>query len=613
MLQNLQLDTNATWKQRFRAPSICTEVAVVNPQRGLAISTQSGVSQLYAWDVVTNALRQLTTHPTGVASGAISPDGRWVSYLDDDKGNEIGHFVRVPFEGGRPEDITPDLPLYAAFGLAESRAGHLICGTFADQDGFHMYAIDRNAQGKLAVPRRLYSSTSYTGVPRLSYNGEIAVFNSTERTGKAQWTLLAVDSSSGELIAELWDGGESSHGAHSFSPLVGDMRMLATSNRSGVKRPLLWNPHTGERTYLDLDHLIGDVEPLDWSADGRRLLLCRFSEAVHHLYIYDLATNAVTPLEHPGGSYWGGMFRDDNEIWTHRTDATHPVELIALDAGSGHLKRTIVPAASLPPSRPWRSVTFASSDGQRIQGWLGVPDGAGPFPAILAVHGGPTAVDPEEFSPASQAWLDHGFAYLTINYRGSTTFGRAFETQIYGDLGHWEVEDMVAAHDWLIAEGIARPAQILLTGWSYGGYLTLYALGTRPKLWAGGLAGMAVADWRMSVEDTSATLRGLIQAWFGGTPDEQQEVYTRSSPITYVERVAAPVLIIQGRTDTRTPARPIQMYEQRMQKLGKEVEVHWFDAGHGLLVIEQQIEHQELMLRFAFRVLESTGRHGEER
>jgi hypothetical protein len=464
MVHQLQLDAHAAWKQRYRVPNTWTEVAVENPRCGLAISNRSGVSQLYAWEVATNQLRQLTSRPEGVGSGAISPDGRWVYYLDDKQGNEIGHMVRMPFEGGHPEDITPDLPPYAAFGLAESRAANLLCGSFADEEGFHVSVIGRGLEDALATPRWLYTSTSYTGVPVLAHDGEIAVVNSTARTGKAQWTLLAIDTSSGEQIAELWDGGESSHGVHMFSPLAGDMRVLATSDHSGVKRPLLWNPRTGVRADLKLDHLTGDIEPYDWSPDGRWILLCRFSEAVHHLSLYDLTTNTVTPLEHPGGSFWGATFRSEGEIWTHWTDATHPLELVALDVGTGQPKRTLMPAPPLPPSRPWRSVTFSSSDGQRIQGWLGVPKGEGPFPTILATHGGPTVVAAEEFSPTSQAWLDHGFAFLTINYRGSTTFGQAFETQIYGDLGHWEVEDMAAAHSWLVAEGIARPDQVLLTG-----------------------------------------------------------------------------------------------------------------------------------------------------
>jgi dipeptidyl aminopeptidase/acylaminoacyl peptidase len=75
-----------------------------------------------------------------------------------------------------------------------------------------------------------------------------------------------------------------------------------------------------------------------------------------------------------------------------------------------------------------------------------------------------------------------GYTFLTITYRGSTTFGKRFEEQIWGDLGHWKVEDMVAARAWLVREGIARPDAIVLTSWSYGGYLALQALGAYPEL-----------------------------------------------------------------------------------------------------------------------------------
>jgi dipeptidyl aminopeptidase/acylaminoacyl peptidase len=113
-------------------------------------------------------------------------------------------------------------------------------------------------------------------------------------------------------------------------------------------------------------------------------------------------------------------------------------------------------------------------------------------------------VKTERFSPLSQAWLDHGFAYLRINYRGSPTFGRAFQEQIWGNPGHWELEDPVAARAWLVDRGIARAERILLTGWSYGGYLTRLPLGKRPDLWAGGMAGIAIADWTLDYEDALA-------------------------------------------------------------------------------------------------------------
>lgn len=77
-----------------------------------------------------------------------------------------------------------------------------------------------------------------------------------------------------------------------------------------------------------------------------------------------------------------------------------------------------------------------------------------------------------------------------------------------------------------------------------------------------------------------------------------------SSPLTYVEQVQAPMLVMQGRNDTRCPPRPMRLYEARMKELGKHIEVHWFEAGHGSYVVDQAISHQELMLEFAYRVLQ---------
>jgi len=163
----------------------------------------------------------------------------------------------------------------------------------------------------------------------------------------------------------------------------------------------------------------------------------------------------------------------------------------------------------------------------------------------------------------------------------------------------------VAARHWLVGQAIAKADSILLTGWSYGGYLTLLGLGKAPELWAGGMAGIAIADWVMSYEDSAETLRGYQVALFGGTPAEKPEQYRLSSPISYIENVKAPVLIIQGRNDTRTPPKPIELYETKMKSLGKDIEVYWFDTGHAgaSTSVEAGIRHQELMLRFAARVL----------
>jgi len=205
--------------------------------------------------------------------------------------------------------------------------------------------------------------------------------------------------------------------------------------------------------------------------------------------------------------------------------------------------------------------------------------------------------------PDAQSWLDHGYAYLTINYRGSTTFGKDFKEKIWGDMGHWEVEDMAAAHDWLVREGIARPEAILVTGASYGGYLTLMALGKRPDLWAGGMAVVAPADLNSDYYDGTDWTKGYLTVMMGGTPQQIPQRYIASSPITYAEQIAAPLLVIQGRNDMRCPPRQMELYVEKMRALSKPFEIDWFDGGHGSLEIELIIAFQQRMLDFAHHIL----------
>ncbi|MCE5209528.1 MAG: prolyl oligopeptidase family serine peptidase [Chloroflexi bacterium] len=597
------------WQQRFLACGVTwTQMASLNPDRGLAGSNRSGVLQLYAWDIPTGNLRPLTDYPTGKMMGYLSPDGSHVYYLKDEGSNEIGHYVRVPFEGGPEEDITPNLPPYASYSITASGDSSRLLLLAAAQDGFKLYMMDIGQKDKPGEPRLIHQTKSLLQDVHLSSNGQTAVVVSTELSQKLFTNLLAIDADSGIKIAELWDGGETSLQGCTFSPMAGDQRVLATTNRSGFERPLLWNPHTGERRDFDFKELDGDVTPCDWSPDGRYLLLQNIHQARQQFYLFDLQEERLIKLDHPCGTYtsfsgYGTYFTDKNEIITNWQDATHPAQVIALDMLTGRKTRTVMPGADVPPGQPWKAVTFPSSDGTMIQAWLAVPQGQGPFPTILHTHGGPTGVMTESFDPQAQTWLDHGFAFLTVNYRGSTTFGKDFQNQIVGDLGHWEVEDVEAGLKWLIANGIADPARILKTGWSYGGYMTLMCLGKLPEYFAGGMAGIAIADWSLMYEDQAPTLRGYQVALFGGTPETHAGQYRKSSPITYAENVRVPVLIIQGSNDTRCPVRQMKAYLEKMKKLGKQVDIHWFEAGHGSMKIEEKIRQMQIMLDYAYHVL----------
>jgi dipeptidyl aminopeptidase/acylaminoacyl peptidase len=636
---------NQAWKQRFRAPQVLTSaIASASPSRGIAATNRSGTYQLYRWDVPSGRLTQLTHRPAGIMQGVIAPDGRFVYYFADQQGQEIGHFVRVPYDAPydaqptrattravrstsrkRPDrngdeavqdilqdsiqDITPDLPHYALPSsptpLAISRTGNRLALVAADGAGFHLYAVDVEADGSLRSPRPLWHSARDALGPALSADGEIGVVASDERTGTGRFSLRAFDMTNGQQIAELWDGPESSLEALAFSPVAGDACLLALTNRTGVETVLIWDPISAERTDLVWPELAGATRAFDWSPDGGRIVLRTLAQATQQFYVVSVAAGKLTRLAHPSGTYRNAYFASKDEILVHYSDSVHPTRLVALDAATGELRQTVLAAGKVPAGRPWRSITFPSTDGQQIQGWLGLPGGQAPFPAIIEAHGGPFNVQTDAFSPSSQAWLDHGYAYLTINYRGSTTFGRAFQEQIAGHPGDWEVEDLAAARDWLVRQGVAQPGRILLTGWSYGGYLTLQALGRKPDLWAGGMAGSPITDWRLTYAEASPAMRIGVASFLGGTPDEKPEQYAASSPMTSLARVAAPILILQGRGDSRTPPRPVEEYVARARAAGKQVELHWYDTGHlgPLLQTEESIHHHELMLAFTRRVL----------
>ena len=604
MSKAAQVETNAAWKQRYRASCILwAMIAHGNPSRGLVCSDRDGEFQLYAWDVDTGELRRLTDRPTGGVRGVLSPDGESIYYLQDEGGNETGHLVRLPFAGGDPVDLTPDQSPYCALWITGSLSGNLFGAVQVDANGHRLCVF---APGE--PPRTIHECKALIGGPTFSYDGEIAVIGAFEGTGSMDSRLVAFDTITGDQLAELWDGEGTGHRLGIFAPCPGDFRMLTSTSRSGFSRPMIWNPCTGERQDLIVDDIPGDVTDWSWAPDGRSVLLGFVNEAVQTLCFYELETDAVTRLDHPVGMFRGypelAAHIDDERILVTWSDASHPMQLIALDRVTGHRLGTALSVCdNVPPGRPWRSITFTGANGDRVHGWLATPEGEGPFPTILHTHGGPTAVMTSTFAPESQAWLDHGFAYLSVNFHGSTTFGKDFEKSIMGRLGELEVQDLAGAYEWLVENAIAHPRAVFLTGGSYGGYLTLHAIARKPELWAGGMASVAVADWSQMYEDVNEGLRGILRNLLGGTPGETPEAYEKSSPITHAERIQAPILVLQGRNDIRCPARQMEVYEAKLKALGKEISVQWFDAGHGALVQERRIEHQEMKLRFALDVL----------
>ena len=184
---------------------------------------------LYCWDVAQNNLALLLGDEVSYSPLFIrmAPDGRYLYFLQDEKGNELGHLTRIACEGdGELVDVTPEMSPYSLRGLEISRAGNLLTFTAVSQtEGYQLVCMLVMAGGKLGPSHVFYQQEMefWEAVP--SYSGELVAIQSTHCTGARRYCTLVFDASSGELVGELWDGSEYSVEVVAFSPVAGDLRL----------------------------------------------------------------------------------------------------------------------------------------------------------------------------------------------------------------------------------------------------------------------------------------------------------------------------------------------------------------------------------------------------
>ncbi|WP_455754719.1 S9 family peptidase [Streptomyces tendae] len=586
------------WEKRFRAPRVSLpDWAEDAPDRSLFVSNATGTYELYAWDRSSGEQRQVTDRPNGTTDGVLAPDGEWIWWFDDKDGDEFGVWRRQPFAGGADEEAVPGLdPSYPA-GLGLGRDGRTaVIGRSTDEDGTTIHLARRDG----GAPVEIYRHRESAGVGDLSHDGSLIAIEHTEH-GDAMHSALRVLRPDGGTVAELDDteGGERELGLEvlGFAPVDGDTRLLIGHQRRGRWEPLVWDVATGEQTDLALE-LPGDVSA-EWYPDGSALLIVHGFEARSELFRYDFAERGLTEIDTPAGTVSGATARPDGSVEYLWSSAAEPS---AVRSTTG---RVVLdpPGLKSPRSVPVEDV-WVEGPGGRIHALVQKPAGAaGPLPTVFDIHGGPTWHDSDSFAAGPAAWVDHGYAVVRVNYRGSTGYGRAWTDALKHRVGLIELEDIAAVREWAVTSGLADPERLILTGGSWGGYLTLLGIGTQPEAWTLGIAAVPVADYVTAYHDEMEGLKALDRTLLGGTPEEVPERFEASSPLTYVDQVKAPVYISAGVNDPRCPIRQVENYVERLEARGAVHEVYRYDAGHGSLVVDERIKQVRLELDFASRNL----------
>ncbi|MEU3922251.1 prolyl oligopeptidase family serine peptidase [Streptomyces sp. NPDC029004] len=580
------------WEKRFRAPRVSLpDWAEDAPHRALFVSNATGTYELYAWDRATGEQRQATDRPNGTTDGVLSPDGASIWWFSDTDGDEFGVWMRQPFGGGDDEPAAPGLrPSYPA-GLAIGRDGTSVVGRSTDEDGTTIHVARKDAE-----PVEIYRHRESAGVGDLSHDGTLIAIEHTEH-GDAMHSALRVVGLDGSPVAELDDtkGGTEELGLEvlGFAPVDGDTRLLIGHQRRGRWEPMIWDVASGEESDLAID-LPGDVNA-EWYPDGSGLLVEHSFKARGELWRYDLATRELVRIETPAGSVSGATARPDGEVEYLWSSAALPPQVRSTSGGVVLDPPGMKAPESVPVEDAW-----VEGPGGRIHALVQRPAGStGPLPTVFEIHGGPTWHDSDAFAAGPAAWIDHGYAVVRVNYRGSTGYGRQWTDALKHRVGLIELEDIAAVREWAVTSGLADPRKLILAGGSWGGYLTLLGLGTQPEAWALGLAAVPVADYVTAYHDEMEALKAMDRTLLGGTPEEVPERFEASSPLTYVDAVRAPVYISAGVNDPRCPIRQVENYVDRLAARGAVHEVYRYDAGHGSLVVEERIKQVGLEIAFA--------------
>ena len=579
------------WKARFRAARVSLPSwAHDAPHRSVYRSNATGTWEIYAWDRETGARRQVTDRPNGTWMAGVDPTGEWIWWFADTDGDEFGVWRREPFGGGA--DAAPALDASYPSGLAVGSSGLAVIGrTTESGSAVHWCAPD-------ADPRVLYSHDEDAYIIDLSEDESLVAINHSEH-GDSRHMALRVVRPDGSTVADLWDGPGKGLGAIAFSPVAGDQRLLVEHERRGRGEPLIWDPVSGDVREIALD-LPGEVGA-DWYPDASALLVSHSHHARDELYRYDLATGSLERIDTPRGVIGSATARPDGTVeFSWSSSASPPV----IRSTSGAV--VLTPPGEVAPESVVVEDAWVTGPGGEVHALVAKPAGAGPFPTVFDVHGGPAAYDDDSFSPDAAAWIDHGFAVVRVNYRGSSGYGSEWRDAIEGRPGLVELEDIKAVRDWAVSSRLADPSRLVLTGGSWGGFITLLGIGTQPGDWSVAIGIVPVADYVAAYEDEMEALQAFDRSLFGGSPADVPERYTASSPITYVDQVTTPVLVMAGENDPRCPIRQIDNYLARLRELGKDHEVYRYDAGHGSLVVEERIRQMAATIDFARKHLDLT-------
>ena len=567
----------------------------------LVASNVPGTQQLYVVPSRGGELRQVTDFLEPV-SGQFLPDGRILLEMDE-RGNERTQLYLLDSEpGAEPEPLVVD-PRFMHATAHVGRDGTLLAYATNRRNGRDFDVVVR------ALPNgeeRSFEPGGWCGVGSISPDGRwIAVGRVADRAGDSDLYLWEIDT--GEVVHASPHDEEAEY----FEPvwLADSSGFLAATNEDrdtfAIRRYEIES-----RSWETVVESRWDLECAGDEA-GRSLLVLANEDGYSRLELRDPRTlDLREEVTLPGrGVVAQPVFSKDGSLLAFGfARATEPYDVYLYDLDAHALTRLTMSPRDIDPATLVEPGLhrFASFDGESIPVFLYEPEGEGPFPVIVSVHGGPESQARPEFAPLTQHLVSRGYAVAVPNVRGSTGYGKRYEHLDDVERRLDSVRDLAALHEWLGARPEIDGSQAVLYGRSYGGYMVLAGLAFQPDLWAAGIETVGIASLVTFLENTSDYRRAAREREYGSL-DRDRDFLVEASPLTHVDAIRAPLFVQHGRHDPRVPVGESEQIHRVLTEKGIRSELLIFeDEGHGVEKLSNRIELFTRAVAFLDEVLAVT-------
>jgi dipeptidyl aminopeptidase/acylaminoacyl peptidase len=550
------LETARTIETMTRIPF---SIAIASTRDRLVYhSTEGGTLTLWSVDPATGSKLRITPGPVEQFADP-KHDSNMVRYTKDvSKGGELHKVYAADVIAGK-ETLTVDPPPMRIEGLASD--GKLVAFTGSTKDEMALYTAESSSPEKRQTVPPMTTLTDAT------------------KKHLVGWGNLSKNPRSSELfIFDLSTGKYSEYtpkeGSTNRVPKLRGGKLLFESDYTGKNRLHVYDTESGEisaahSTFDDYVSYNATEHPnYGWSDNGKVWFVGKKDgEAKAFLDGKRIPT--------PTGILYGMALLKDKTYFIH-SSVVEPTRVIEADPESGRSKTLVdnpPPAEIIQRLGNGRLARFKSFDDHSITAL--VVDHGSPRRTVVLVHGGPWSEYENTWGPIICSIAVSGYNVIAPNFRGSTGYGEEFRKLDIGDPGGGDLQDIVSTVQWSKKNNLAT--EVAIMGYSYGGYMTLMALGKEPELFSCGVAGAPVADWKEMHDVSDALYRGFIEELF----DKKLELLSDRSPITYVENVRRPVCIIAAQNDSRTPIKPVLRYAMELARQSKAFELHSTpDTGH---------------------------------